>query len=155
MKKLVTSKIKEALVKSNHQACADLAFLALTIWREARGESLEAKAGVAYCIMNRVNRPSWWGRDITSVVFKRWQFSSMTDSRDRQLTTWPATDDKSWVDSLMTAFGAMNGTLENPVPGADSYHDISIPPPPWAQKAYFAGQLGRLRFYDVDKDLEA
>ena len=141
-------------VPKNLQASADLAFLALTVWREARGESMDAKAGVAFCILNRVNRPSWWGKDISSVVFKKWQFSSMTDPKDKQLTLWPASDDKSWVDSMVVASGAINGTLENPVPGADSYFDVSISPPPWTEKAYSCGQLGRIRFYDVDEDFE-
>ena len=136
-------------------SCANLAFMALVIWREARGEAVDGKSGVAHCIMNRVNRPCWWGEDILSVVCKKWQFSSMTDPKDKQLTTWPKSDDREWNQCLSIAAGVIEGTLFNPVPGADSYHDVSISPPAWAADAVFIKKIGRLLFYDVDKDIEA
>ncbi len=138
-----------------HQGYADRAFLALTIWREARGELYEARVGVAMVILNRVLRPSWWGRDVQSVIFKKWQFSSLTDPGDPQLTKWPLTADPSWIDCLEIACSAIDGSLVNPVPGADSYFDISIPAPAWALPESFVGQLGRIKFYDLDHDVEA
>lgn len=131
---------------------ADIAFMALTIWREARGESVDGKTAVAYCILNRVSRPGWWGNDILSVVFKKWQFSSLTDPRDPQLTKWPLSNDPSWEESLAVAEGVISGGFKNPVQGADSYYDISIDPPKWANDGIFVKQIGRLRFYDVDKE---
>lgn len=136
------------------QNSADIAFLALTIWREARGESREVRAGIAHVILNRVHRPAWWGTDIMSVVFKKWQFSSLTDPRDRQLTTWPSKDERSWQQCLQVAIEACAGGLKNPVPGADSYYDISIPAPKWATPAPFVAQIGRVRFYNLDRDIE-
>lgn len=138
----------------NQQDYADRAFAALTVWREARGESAAAQSGVAHCIMNRVRRPSWWGRDIMSVVFKKWQFSSLTDPQDRQLTTWPRTDDPSWTMSLNITCAVLDGTLPNPVPGADSYYDTSIQAPYWATPETFVGQFGRIRFHNLDRDIE-
>lgn len=134
------------------QKSADRTFLALAVWREARGETKEVQAGVAHVILNRVKRPSWWGRDVMSVVFKKWQFSSMTDPRDRQLTTWPSTDDPSWRRCLSIACASIDGDLPNPVPGADHYYDISIPPPKWAAAARFVSQIGKVRFYDLERD---
>ncbi|HBI15006.1 MAG TPA: hypothetical protein DDY20_05760 [Desulfobulbaceae bacterium] len=87
-----------------------------------------------------------------SVVFKKWQFSSMTDPRDRQLTTWPATNDPSWRQCLSIACASIDGDLPNPVPGADHYYDISIPPPKWAAAARFVSQIGKVRFYDLERD---
>ena len=133
---------------------ADIAFLALTIWREARGESPDAKLAVAWCIKNRVNRPSWWGSDILSVVFKKWQFSSLTDPKDPQLTTWPQSNDKSWIESLDVAEKALTWATGHPAPGADSYYDISIATPKWANDRNFVKQIGKLRFYNVDMDTE-
>lgn len=133
---------------------ADPTFLALVLWREARGESIEAKAGVAYAILNRVARPSWWGKSVTGVLFKKWQFSSMTDPNDRQLTTWPDENDPSWAACLSLANVVISGGAINPVPGADSYHDISIQPPKWTATARFVKQIGRIKFYDVDHDWE-
>lgn len=136
------------------QKSADLAFLALTVWREARGESATVKTAVVHSILNRVNRPSWWGRDIMGVVFKKWQYSSLTDPKDPQLTTWPKNGETAWQECLLISNNVMRGLLNNPMPGADSYHDISIPAPDWAKPEYFVGQIGRVRFFNLDNDYE-
>lgn len=139
---------------SELQAMADLSFLALTAWREARGESDEAIVAVCNAVLNRVKRTRWWGTDVMSVLFKKWQFSSLTDPNDRQLTTWPRANDDSWKRCLLAAYGTMTNSLLNPVPGADSYFDDSIDPPYWADEERFVKQIGRLRFYDLDQDYE-
>lgn len=128
--------------------------LALVIWRESRGESAIARSGVAHSIMNRVKRPSWWGSDVLSVCTKKWQYSSMTDPHDPQLTTWPASNDPSWQQCLQLADDVISGKATNPVPGADSYYDVSIPAPKWADDKSFVGQLGKIRFYNLDHDIE-
>jgi len=137
------------------QACVAIVFLALAVWREARGEGHEGKVGVACSILNRVDRPSWWGSTVLSVVTKKWQYSSLTDPHDPQLTTYPKDADPSWVECLQIARDAITGTVDNPVPTADSYHDISIPPPNWATREVFVKKVGRLIFYNVDRDVEA
>ena len=129
------------------RAAADLVFLALVIWREARGECDECKAAVAGCIMERVRRGGWWGNDVMEVLFRPWQFSSATDPKDRQLTTWPASTELSWMACLRVAACAVSGGLQHPAPGADSYHDISIAPPKWATVDRFVVRIGRLKFY--------
>ena len=91
-----------------------------------------------------------------SVIFKKWQFSSLTAPGDSNLVRWPATTDKSWQDSLLQAETALLGLIKNPVSGADSYYDISIKPPAWtAAPARKVKQIGRLVFYDVSRDWEA
>jgi spore germination cell wall hydrolase CwlJ-like protein len=131
---------------------ADTFLLALCIWREARGESLLGKTAVACSIMERVKNPTWWGNDVQSVVTKKWQYSSMTDPHDPQLTLFPARTDSSWFQCLQVADEAVSNTLQNPVPRADSYYDVSIPPPRWATPGCFIGQVGRLRFYHLGND---
>jgi N-acetylmuramoyl-L-alanine amidase len=133
---------------------AAITFLALTIWREARGESYDGKVAVACSIMNRVDRPSWWGKDVLSVVFKKWQYSSLTDPKDPQLTKWPTMFDGAWSECLVIAMDAYERILVHPMPGADSYHDISIPTPYWAKQDMYCGQIGKLKFYNVDHDYE-
>jgi len=133
---------------------AEMVFLALAIWREARGEPNLGKVAVAMSLLNRVSHPGWWGDDVMSVLFKRWQYSSLTDPRDRQLVVWPHKDDPSWQECMQIARDALEGVLENPVPGADSYHDTSIRPPAWATKDCFVRQIGRLLFYNVYRDHE-
>lgn len=137
------------------QRSAELAFMALTLWREARGESALCKTAVAHSILNRVNRPSWWGRDVMGVIFKKWQYSSLTDPKDPQLTKWPAKDDVSWQECLVITDKVLRGLLDNPAPGADSYHDISIPAPKWATEETFVIQIGRIRFHNLDMDIES
>jgi N-acetylmuramoyl-L-alanine amidase len=134
---------------------ADLVFLALTVWRESRGESRECQLAVAYSILNRVARPTWWGNDICSVVFSRLQYSSMTCPRDPQLTTWPAhSQEGAWKQCLDVANSAISLQDNNPVPGADSYHDVSIQAPKWARPDRFVRQIGRIRFFNIDMDFE-
>ena len=133
---------------------ADKVFLALDAYREARGEGHDGIAGVVSSVMNRVARPSWWGNDVLSVIFKKWQYSSMTNPKDGQLVVWPQRTAPEWTDCLQIASDAVDGILANPVPSADSYYDISIPAPKWATPETFVKQIGKLRFYNLDHDVE-
>jgi N-acetylmuramoyl-L-alanine amidase len=135
----------------DQQRITDTFYLGLVVWREARGEALNAKLAVAYSILNRVRNPKWWGHDISSVVTKAWQYSSMTDPMDPQLRTWPVLSDPSWIDCLGIAMMAPS-MLNSLCPGADSYYDTSIPPPKWAKDEMFVAQIGNLKFYNTDGD---
>ena len=134
--------------------------LAITLWREARGEPFSGKVAVAQSIKNRVDHPAWWGADIISVLTKKWQYSSLTDPNDRQLTTWPKADDHLFEECLTIADGVMNGTYTSPLTrGADSYFDDSLQGdniPKWAKEhpERFVGKIGRLNFYNNDCDVE-
>ena len=132
---------------------SNIVFMALVIWREARGETEIGQTAVAWSILNRVAKPSWWGKTIMEVLFKRLQYSSMTDPRDKQLTVWPV-DDAVWKQCLQMAYDVIHGLSKNPVPGADSYYDISIPPPKWATPDKFVIKIGRLNFYNMNSDVE-
>lgn len=130
--------------------------LAIVVWREARGEGYQGMLAVAFSIMNRVQRPSWWGRSIAEVVGKKWQYSAMAAPGDPQLVRWPkGPGDENFRFALQVVEDVLNGTAANPAPGADSYYDISIPPPKWADDLKFVKQIGRLRFYNLDQDAEA
>lgn len=137
------------------QLAVAIVFLALTAWRESSGEPSLAKAAVICSILNRVDRPKWWGRSVLSVVVKKWQYSAMTAPGDPNLVRWPADNDPSWKECLALAQQAIEGHLPNPVPGADSYYDVSIEAPDWTAGARFVRQIARIRFYDVDHDYEA
>jgi len=126
------------------QQDADLAFLGLTIWREARGQSQECQRGVAYSILNRCRKRD---QDIMAVVFAPLQYSSLTYKRDPQLTTWPKSSDPSWIQCLRVANEAICGVSDNPVGLAVNYHDISISAPKWAVPRWFVIQIGRIRFF--------
>ena len=123
--------------------------LALTVWREARGEAYETREAVAGVVMERVRRGGWYGSDVTTVCTKKWQFSSLTDPRDEQLTLWPQLADLHWLECAQIADDALAGRLVSRAGSADLYHDDSLTnPPPWAKPECFVIQLGRLLFYD-------
>ena len=144
-----------AILNKSLRFSSDLVFLALTVWREARGEIEECQLAVACSILNRVARPYWWGNDISSVVFKRLQYSSLTYRNDPQLTTWPdKSDNPVWVQCLQVASKALCGAAENPASGADSYYDDSISAPKWATPDTFVRKIGRIAFYNTDHDHE-
>jgi N-acetylmuramoyl-L-alanine amidase len=132
----------------------EVTVLALLVWREARGESRAAKVAVAATVLNRVKRPTWWGSTVLSVCFKKWQYSSLTDPHDPQLTTWPSVFDGSWIECLQVAQNVLHGAERTTMPGADSYFDESIAAPPWATPETCVGRIGRLKFYNVDRDHE-
>jgi spore germination cell wall hydrolase CwlJ-like protein len=129
---------------------ADLGFFALTLWREARGESREGKIAVAHVIMNRIASPTW-GNSMMSVLFQRLQFTSLTHASDPQLSVWPKDADPSWQECLEVASGVLEETIPSNVEKADSYHDISIQPPSWATTQAFVKQIGRIKFYRVGR----
>ena len=134
--------------------------LALLIWKEARGSSRLAQVAVAHSVLNRVARPSWWGGDLLSVIWKKWQYSSMTAPGDPQLHLEPKVSDPSWAAALEVAHAVLYGGEPCPFPGADSYYDGSMrTPPKWATDDAYCGQVASphantLRFYNVDHDYE-
>jgi spore germination cell wall hydrolase CwlJ-like protein len=138
----------------------DVQDLALTAWKEARGGGEKEMAAVATSILNRVNKPCWWGRDIHSVVWKKWQYSSMTAPNDPQLSLQPKDTDPSWIMAKQVAANIYSGNRVVEIGNADSYYDISLDKPPnkppvWATPQNFVTQIGRLKFYETNHDHEA
>ena len=131
----------------------DKVFLALVVWREARGEEIDGQIAVAMSILNRVHKPCWWGKSLMEVIFKKWQYSSVTDPNDKQLTLWPVKNEV-WKQCLRVASDAIYGVCKDPVPHADSYFDVSISAPKWATSDKFVKKIGRLNFYNIDMDTE-
>jgi N-acetylmuramoyl-L-alanine amidase len=140
-------------------AAWELCLVALVIWREARGEPYEGKIAVAHTIKNRVHNPAWWGRSYADVVCKKWQYSSLTDPNDRQLTTWPKADDHTFEECLKIAERVITGVYNAPLKGIDSYYDDSLQGearPKWAKEhpERFVGKIGKLNFFNLDCDVE-
>lgn len=125
----------------------NMTMLALTVWREARGENYLAKLAVAYSILTRVAEPRWWGTDLLSVIGKPLQYSSMTHAGDPNLIQYPKSADPFWEDCVKAAVVALSKTVPNPAPEADSYFDTSIPPPVWAKEQDFIAAVGAFRFF--------
>lgn len=129
------------------------AMLALLVWREARGEPHPAKVAVAHSVLNRVKSPKWWGTTLGAVIAKKWQYSSMAAPGDPNLIAYPLPQDISFQDSLHAVNKVLSGKERNSIPGADSYYDVSIPPPKWAKPEQFVKQVGAFRFFNTDGDV--
>ncbi|MFH1741390.1 MAG: cell wall hydrolase [bacterium] len=127
---------------------ANIIFLALTIWREASGETVGVKEGVGCVIRNRVTHPGWWGKTWMEVVFKKWQFSAMTAPGDPNLTRWPKEKAQDWIDCLEVAEDVYRNLTLDPTGGATYYHDQSITKPEtWGESIQPTVKIGKIQFY--------
>jgi N-acetylmuramoyl-L-alanine amidase len=119
----------------------------LCVYREARGEGMIGKRGVAWTIQNRATHPSWWGHDIRGVVTKPFQFSSF-NADDPNSNVWPE-DSDAFQDCITACSGVLAGTDTDPTQGAQYYHDISIETPlAWVNAGYqLTLAVGRLKFF--------
>lgn len=132
----------------------DLDTAARTIWGEARGEDFMGRVAVAHVILNRAFNPGWWGRDVSGVCLKPWQFScwNANDPNRMQLerlsTSDPLYQECAGIMSL--AWAARRGRNGIPgVVGVDPTHGATHymtnalferDPPKWAE-----GQTPHLR----------
>jgi N-acetylmuramoyl-L-alanine amidase len=132
----------------NPSEAYSFSLLLLCIWREARGESLAAKLGVAFSIRNRTLRPSWWGHDWVSVILCSSQYSSF-NANDPNATKFPTENDISYPDCQTAALAAFGPTQADPTGGATSYFDKSMDanPPFWAAKMTHTVDIDDLHFY--------
>ena len=118
---------------------------AIAVWREARGESLAAKLGVAYVIFNRASAPGWWGTDLHSVILRPAQFSSFNHG-DPNSSKFPSERDTTWEASLDAVEQVLAGKPD-PTLGATHYHDVSIAPPEWTKELVETVRIGAFVFY--------
>lgn len=117
--------------------------LALCCWREARGESIQAQRGVIWVILNRADKPSWWGKDIVSVVLQPSQFSSFNKG-DPNALLFPQSSDIVFREIVLLA--ADPGL--DPTFGATHYN--SLPDdnqPSWAAEMTKTADIGAFHFY--------
>ena len=121
--------------------------LALTVWREARGESPLAKAGVAWTVMNRCLLAPAQGfkHDLRSNILKPWAFSSFM-AGDPNAVKYPAESDPVWPDCLSAA----RLVADDPTDGGVFYFSppLTAPPHAWGAVEHSA-TIGHLQFYRV------
>ncbi len=132
----------------------------LTLYREARGESLAGKAAVLAVIRNRANDArNRWPKQPAEVCTQPGQFSSYNQG-DPNSTNWPSPrrqgDWAAWLeccDVVDTPLGA------DPTSGANFYYNPIAPNPcqAWLGKGhtpedlerFFTIQIGAHRFYRI------
>ncbi len=110
--------------------------LARTLWGEARGEKSPERSmsAVAAVVLNRVGRKTYWGKSITEVCQKPWQFScwNRNDPNLPQLQRVTATN-RTFALALTIASQAATKQLADETRGATHYYSRSLRRAPgWA-----------------------
>ena len=131
--------------------------LALTLWGESRGETVEGRIAVACVIRNRAHAKSWYGHRIAGVCLKRWQFSCWLpkggESNFRQLM---AMVDKTHLSRVKTlayrecywiAQGICGDVVGDQVKRANHYYVDGTRKPKWAVGQTPVLQLGTHLFF--------
>ena len=115
--------------------------IAQAIYAEANTQSLEAKYGVGYLILNRV-KSKRYGNDACDVVYSKGQFIGIDDivnNRHEQ----PSTEDL--LKTKLIAIKVYYNKVANPVGNATHFHDDSIDMKHvWGKKAV---KIDNLIFY--------
>jgi N-acetylmuramoyl-L-alanine amidase len=119
----------------------DRVLFAIAIWRESRGEPLEAKRAVAHVILNRVKSPGWPDR-VSEVILQPWQFSAFNRA-DPNSTKWPNATDPAWLECC----AVVDDPGTDPTGGAVLYHSRIINMPKWAVPEKRTAQIGAFTFY--------
>ncbi len=124
----------------------DLVMMALTAWREARGEGPQGMLAVAWVIANRV-KAGIEGTCALDVVTAKWQFSSLTAPGDAMLIQWPHSSDPAWIEACSAATTAMSGSSADPTGGATDYANLAVCDPAWAKVYKRSAVIGHHTFF--------
>lgn len=122
------------------KAGKEITCLAMNIYHEARGESIDGQIAVAQVTMNRAAHKSW-PETICKVVYQKKQFSWTHTIKD----TTPY-DNDSWETAKTIARSVYEGKEDNLVDGAVFYHADYVSPY-WAKSYTKVGKIGTHIFY--------
>lgn len=133
---------------------SDVDVLARTLWGEARGEpdTHVAMSAVAHVVLNRLRKQTWWGRNITEVCRKRYQFSCWNPG-DPNLTNLLALKRgeplfEIAIDVAECAAAAPCRLSDDPTNGATHYYaDTLRTVPSWAQGRSYCARIGHHLFF--------
>lgn len=122
--------------------------LARTIYGEARGERWEGKIAVAWTVMNRVLRNSWYGRNVVEVCLKPYQYSCWLDSDPNSALLKKVTiEDSHFRECLAAALLVYDRILPDPTHGATHYYAQTIAAPNWTTGMKATTVIGAHRFF--------
>lgn len=117
-------------------SAAAVACLALNIYHEARGETIEGMQAVALVTRNRAN---FTNKRICQVVHSPNQFS-WTIYKPK------ATDPKSYKLAESVAIDVLSGRVSDITAGSTFYHSIDVKPH-WSKKFKYRKRIGNHIFY--------
>ncbi len=108
----------------NHQSALtyDQWMLALCLWREARGQSIEAKRAIACVICNRVSDKRW-PDTLPGVILQPWQFSSF-NAGDPNAVKFPSPAHPVEWKAFEECVRVACEPAADVVGGADHYHSL-------------------------------
>ncbi len=132
--------------------------LARLIFGEARNQSRDAKAGVAWTVKNRLHaRRSDWGFSYHEVIRKPKQYAAMDPHDDNflkltdPLNTGETGADESWYECYQIARGVIEGAIEDPTEGAVFFHSADYSQERFVTRdvpgAIFIKQIDDILFY--------
>lgn len=130
---------------------SDVAIVQCTLYGEARGESLDGMAGVAWVIRNRVEHPGWWGTDYSSVCLRPKQFSCFNHgdpNRDKIIEGYSHSKygDPTWRLCRYISHGVIYNWIPDLVHGANHYCHVNLHPK-WAEEREVLIVVGNHKFY--------
>ena len=120
-----------------------------TVWGEARGEPEEGMAAIAHVVLNRVRAQRYWGRTISAVCQKPYQFScwNANDPNRAQILQLVVGDVRVQQVSRIVDL-VLGNRLADPTDGATHYHNRWMPRPPrWVQGRQPCRLIGNHAFY--------
>lgn len=127
----------------------DRGVLIRTVWGEARGEPREGMAGVAHVVLNRMRAQRYWGRTISAVCLKPYQFSCWNaNDPNRAKLLQLAVDDTRAQEVRDVVDAVIGNRLGDPTDGATHYHNRWMARPPrWVQGRTPCRLIGNHAFY--------
>lgn len=135
----------------------DREYLALTLYGEARGESLLGKIAVASVLRNRLEARRW-GVTYASVCLAPLQFScwNVNDPNlpllraiGNELTAGTVRDDAALRQCLWIADGLIGNGFDSNVDQATHYFATSMQTPPaWAATGTYVARIGAHLFFE-------
>ena len=118
-------------VPGQHPSPRQVSCLAQAVYHESRGQSLKARLGVAYVVLNR-------GREVCRIITEPGQF------------VWPhrlISDHEAWKDAVQIAALAYTGAVASPFKSrATNFHDTSVNPR-WTRGMIQVAVIGPFRFW--------
>jgi hypothetical protein len=136
----------------------DVEVLSRTIYGEARGEygkrdgGIAALIAVANVVLNRVKLKTWFGKSVTEVCKKPWQFSCWNQNDPNySLLMCGEIGDPIFRICQEVAEGVLYKNWPDLTKGADHYHSAKMPSlPRWAQGWQPLVYLGDHLFYRLE-----
>jgi spore germination cell wall hydrolase CwlJ-like protein len=133
-----------------------LNILARTIYGEARGEyhskdNLDSLIAIGNVVMNRVAEQTWFGKSISEVCLKPYQFSCWNkNDPNRDVILHVQNNNEVFKVCIDVAEKVINGTYDDVTNGANSYYSTDLKvPPKWADESKFTVQIGKHKFYKL------